>query len=138
MVSLSRTIRPLVPCAVMLYTLRLDAARFLRYCLRSPAALAAANLCLRKQRALYQARHGAPPTPRTLLWSGCHRGLTGARALPVAGAQCVVQALPCVGGTRPVRAHGVPRPYPRVRCGLRRCGARPDKASGKPFWHAQE
>jgi putative transposase len=60
MVSRSRAIRHLVPCAVMLCTLLLDAARFLRCCLRSPAALAAENLFLRKQLALYQERHVKP------------------------------------------------------------------------------
>jgi hypothetical protein len=55
MASLSRVIRHLVPYAVMLCTLLLEAARFLRCCLRSPAALAAENLFLRKQLALYQA-----------------------------------------------------------------------------------
>jgi hypothetical protein len=44
----------------MLCTLLLDAARFLRCCLRSPAALAAENLFLRKQLALYQERHVKP------------------------------------------------------------------------------
>ena len=60
MASLSRAIRHLVLCAVMLGTLLLDAARFLRCCLRSPAALAAENLFLRKQLALYQERHVKP------------------------------------------------------------------------------
>jgi hypothetical protein len=60
MVHLSRVIRHLVPCVVMLCTLLLDAARFLRCCLRCPAALAAENLFLRKQLALYQARHVKP------------------------------------------------------------------------------
>jgi putative transposase len=60
MVRLSRVIRHLVPCVVMLCTLLRDAARFLRCCLRSPAALAAENLFLRKQLALYQARHVKP------------------------------------------------------------------------------
>jgi putative transposase len=60
MVRLSRGIRHLVPCVVMLCALLFDAARFLRCCLRSPAALAAENLFLRKQLALYQARHVKP------------------------------------------------------------------------------
>ena len=60
MASLSCTIRHLVPCAVMLCTLLLDAERFLWCCLRSPTALAAENLFLRKQLALYQARHVKP------------------------------------------------------------------------------
>jgi putative transposase len=60
MASLSRMIRRLVPCAVMLCTLLLEAARFPRCCLRSPAALAAENLFQRKQLALYQAHHVKP------------------------------------------------------------------------------
>jgi hypothetical protein len=60
MVRRSCAIRHLVPCIVMLCTLLLEAARFLRCCLRSPAALAAENLFLRKQLALYQARHVKP------------------------------------------------------------------------------
>jgi hypothetical protein len=57
MVSLSRAIRHLVSCAILLCTLLLDAARFLRCCLRSPTALAAENLFLRKQLALCEERH---------------------------------------------------------------------------------
>jgi hypothetical protein len=60
MASLTRTIRHLARSAVMLCTLLLDAAGFLRCCLRSPAALAAENLFLRKQLALYQERHVKP------------------------------------------------------------------------------
>jgi hypothetical protein len=60
MVRLSRAIQPLVPCVVMRCTRLLEAARFLRCCLRSPAALAAEHLFLRKQLALYQARHLKP------------------------------------------------------------------------------
>jgi putative transposase len=60
MVRLSRAIQHLVSCVVMLCTLLLGAARFLRCCLRSPAALAAENLFLRKQLALYQERHVKP------------------------------------------------------------------------------
>jgi putative transposase len=37
-----------------------DACRYLRLCLRSPAALAAENLFLRKQLALYQERNIPP------------------------------------------------------------------------------
>jgi putative transposase len=46
--------------ATMLLTLVLDAARFLRLCLRTPRALAAENLFLRKQLALYQERNVKP------------------------------------------------------------------------------
>jgi putative transposase len=47
-------------CAYMLLTLLGDAARFVRLSLRSPGALAAENLFLRKQLALYQERHVTP------------------------------------------------------------------------------
>jgi putative transposase len=47
-------------CAYTLLTLLGDAARFLRLSLRSPIALAAENLFLRKQLALYQERHIKP------------------------------------------------------------------------------
>src|SRR5207302_8831804 len=56
-----------------LLTLLVDVVRFLRLCLRPPSALAAENLCLRKQLALYQERH-IKPRPATnavrctLLW----------------------------------------------------------------------
>jgi putative transposase len=60
MVRFSRAIQHLVLCVVMLCTLLLDAAWFLRCCLRSPAALAAENLFLRKQLALYQERYVKP------------------------------------------------------------------------------
>jgi hypothetical protein len=60
MACLIRTIRHLAQSAVMLCTLVITAAGFLRLCLRSPAALAAENLFLRKQLALYQAHHDKP------------------------------------------------------------------------------
>jgi putative transposase len=47
-------------CAYMLLTLLGDAARFVRLSLRSPGALAAENLFLRKQLALCQERHVKP------------------------------------------------------------------------------
>jgi hypothetical protein len=50
MVRLSRVIRHLVPCVIMLCTLLRDAARFLRCCLHSPAALAAEHLSVPKTR----------------------------------------------------------------------------------------
>lgn len=60
----------MVPCTPLLrrlwrltctfLTLLADTARFLRLCLRFPAALAAENLFLRKQLALYQERQVAP------------------------------------------------------------------------------
>jgi hypothetical protein len=57
----------------MLCALLLEAVRFLRCCLRSPAALAAENLFLRKQLALYQARRVKPQRATdairvTLVW----------------------------------------------------------------------
>jgi hypothetical protein len=57
----------------MFCTLLLDAARFLRLCLCPEAALAAENLFLRKQRALYQEHHVKPTratnaTRLTLVW----------------------------------------------------------------------
>lgn len=60
MASFSRAIRHLLPRAVMLCALLLDTMRFLRCCLRPPAALAAENLFLRKQLALYQEGHVKP------------------------------------------------------------------------------
>src|SRR4029450_3274332 len=73
MSRLSRTIRHLYQCAFRLATLLIDAARLLRLYLRSPAALAAENLFLRKQLALYQEHHVTPrrandATRITLLW----------------------------------------------------------------------
>jgi hypothetical protein len=60
MACLIRTIRHLARSAVMLCTCVITAAGFLRLCLRSPTALAAENLFLRTQLALYQARHVKP------------------------------------------------------------------------------
>jgi putative transposase len=59
----------------MLLTLIVDAAQFLRLCWRSPAALAAENLFLRKQLAMYQERNVKPPrataaTRLVLVWLG--------------------------------------------------------------------
>src|SRR5215831_10986014 len=59
-----------------LFTLVVDAVRFFRLCLRSPTTLAAENLFLRKQLALYQERHIKPrratnTTRLTLVWLGC-------------------------------------------------------------------
>src|SRR4029450_12663940 len=59
----------------LLLTLLGDVVRFLRLCLRSPAALAAENLFLRKQLALYQERHITPrratnATRLALVWLG--------------------------------------------------------------------
>jgi Homeodomain-like domain len=73
MSRLSCTIRHLYQCMFMLVTLLVDAACFLRLSLRSPVALAAENLFLRKQLGLYQEHHVKPrqashATRITLLW----------------------------------------------------------------------
>jgi hypothetical protein len=73
MASRIRTIRHLAQFAVMLCTLIIDTVGFLRLCLRSPTALAAANLFLRKQLVLYQECHVKPrrstdATHCTLIW----------------------------------------------------------------------
>jgi putative transposase len=56
-------LRNLVPLACTLLTLFMDAWRFLRLCLRPSPALAAENLFLRKQLALYQERQIKPRRP---------------------------------------------------------------------------
>ena len=60
MARLTRTIQHLARSAVMVCTVVITAAGFLRLCRRSPTALAAENLFLRTQLALYQARHVKP------------------------------------------------------------------------------
>jgi transposase InsO family protein len=60
---------------VMLLTLIVDAAQFLRLCLHSPATLAAENLFLRKQLAMYHERNIKPTratatTRLVLVWLG--------------------------------------------------------------------
>src|SRR2546426_1807772 len=70
-----RQFRQLVQLSSLLLTLLGDVVRFLRLCLRSPAALAAENLFLRKQLALYQERHITPrratnATRLALVWLG--------------------------------------------------------------------
>jgi hypothetical protein len=67
------TIRSLLQCAGMLCRLIVDATDFLVLCLRPQAALAAENLFLRKQLALYQESHITPRRTSnaariTLLW----------------------------------------------------------------------
>jgi transposase InsO family protein len=52
--------RHCIQLTALLLTLIIDAAQFLRLCLRSPAALAAENLFLRKQLAMYQERKVTP------------------------------------------------------------------------------
>src|SRR2546428_167848 len=75
MTPLSRLLSNLVLFASTLLTLVVDAVRFLRLCVRSPTALAAENLFLRKQLALYQERHVQPrratnATRLVLVWLG--------------------------------------------------------------------
>jgi putative transposase len=55
-----RLIRHLGQFSCMLLTFLVDGVRYPGLCLRSPAALAAENLLLRKQLALYQERHVKP------------------------------------------------------------------------------
>jgi len=61
--SLARTSRHLGQCASRLCTLLLDTVWLLRLCLRPRAALAAENLFLRTQLALYQAYNATPRRP---------------------------------------------------------------------------
>src|SRR5215510_12436753 len=68
-------LRTLLQLAGTLLTLFVDAVRFLRLCLHLHPALAAENLFLRKQLALYQERHIKPrrapnATRLTLIWLG--------------------------------------------------------------------
>jgi putative transposase len=71
-----RRLRNLMRFACLLLTLMCDAGRFLLLCLRPSPALAAENLCLRKQLALYQERHTKPrhatnATRLALVWLSC-------------------------------------------------------------------
>ena len=73
MLSVPRLLHHLVQLVCTLLALLGNTARFLLLCLRSQAALAAENLFLRKQLALYQERHIKPQratdaTRLTLLW----------------------------------------------------------------------
>jgi hypothetical protein len=73
MLCLSSLIRPVISLACTLCTLLLDVSRFLCFCLRPSPALAAENLFLRKQLALYQEHHVTPRCASnavriTLLW----------------------------------------------------------------------
>lgn len=75
MLRVPRLLHYLMQLTCTLLTLLVDAARFLRLGLRSPAALTAENLFLRKQLALYQERHVTPrrttdATRLALLWLG--------------------------------------------------------------------
>src|SRR2546428_12309484 len=57
MLRVPRLLHHLVQLGSVLLALPVDTARFLLLCLRPPVALAAENLFLRKQLALYQERH---------------------------------------------------------------------------------
>ena len=60
MTQCTRLLHYVLHLAGTLLTLLGDVMHFLRLCVRSPAALAAENLFLRKQFALYQKRHSKP------------------------------------------------------------------------------
>ena len=60
MQKLSYRFRHFMQLTAMLLTLVIDAVRFLRLCLRLRPTLAAENLFLRKQLALYQEHHVEP------------------------------------------------------------------------------
>jgi hypothetical protein len=60
MPRLSSLIHPVIPLACTLFSLLHDVSRFLGLCLRPSPALAAENLFLRKQLALYQEHHVMP------------------------------------------------------------------------------
>jgi putative transposase len=75
MLRVPHLFHPLVQLTCTLLTLLVDAAHFLWLCLHSPTALAAENLFLRKQLALYQERQVTPrratdATRLALLWLG--------------------------------------------------------------------
>ena len=75
MTRCTRLLHHVLQLAGTLLTLLGDAVRFLRLCVRSPAALAAENLFLRKQLALYQERHSklrraTNATHLVLVWLG--------------------------------------------------------------------
>src|SRR5438445_13161057 len=75
MTRCTRLLHHVLQLAGTLLTLLGDVVRFLRLCVRSPAALAAENLFLRKQLALYQERHSKPrratnATRLVLVWLG--------------------------------------------------------------------
>ena len=86
MQKLSHRFRHCMALTAVLLTLVADIVRFLRLCLRPRPTLAAENLFLRKQLALYQERQfnpGAPPMPPALPSSGSPAGSTGARPWPL-------------------------------------------------------
>jgi len=78
MVYLSREIHHLMPCVVMLCTLLLEAARFLRCCLRPPAALAAENLVV-----LHKSCSNKNSIHKYSMYSKCYEAmLTSQHCLP--------------------------------------------------------
>ena len=75
MTRCTQWLRSLLSFACVLFTLMCDAGRFLCLCLCPSPALAAKNLFLRKQLALYQERHTEPrratnATRLALIWLG--------------------------------------------------------------------
>src|SRR5688572_57942 len=75
MLRVPRAFHHLVQLTCTLLTLLVDAAHFLWLCLHAPTALAAANLVLRKQLALYQERQiklqrATDTTRLALVWLG--------------------------------------------------------------------
>jgi putative transposase len=73
MTRFTHRLRILIPLMYMLLALLCDGLRFLCLCLRPSPALAAENLFLRKQLALYQERHVKPrrathTTRMALIW----------------------------------------------------------------------
>jgi transposase InsO family protein len=75
MLKPTRQFRHLLQLAMLLLTLVIDALRFLGLCVRPSPRLAAENLFLRKQLALYQERHVRPRrttnvTRITMIWLG--------------------------------------------------------------------
>ena len=68
MPRLSSLIHSVIPLACTLFTLLLDVLRFLGLCLRPSPALAAENLFLRKQLALYPEHHVTPRRVVALMW----------------------------------------------------------------------
>src|SRR5437016_2703053 len=121
MLKVPRLLHHLVQLTCMVLRLLVDAAHFLRLCLRCPAALAAENLFLRKQLALYQERqvtpghatayHGCYP-PRPALARALVRLASGAGG----GATRDVSPL-ASAGIPPVLAVEVPIRTPTDPCG---------------------
>jgi hypothetical protein len=75
MLRVPRLLHHLGQLTCTLLTLLVDAVHFLWLCLHVPTALAAENLVLRKQLALYQERHSKPrratdATRLALVWLG--------------------------------------------------------------------